>query len=128
MNSVKSLPMQKSQHGIVLLESLIAILIFSMGILSLVGLQAAMIQNTADARYRAEASFIAQQRLGEMWTDPGNLANYVEDGTDISHLLPQGKRTVEVPATGEVNVTITWQPPGQDHENRFSTNARISGG
>ena len=123
----QSSPLQKPQQGVVLLEALIAILIFSMGILALVGLQAAMIQNTADARYRAEASFIAQQRLGEIWTDPGNLASYVEDETDISHLLPNGLRTVEVPAADEVVVTITWQPPGQERANRFITNARISG-
>jgi Tfp pilus assembly protein PilV len=31
--------------------------------LALAGLQAVMIKNTDDARYRAEASFIAQQKL-----------------------------------------------------------------
>ncbi|HLD10157.1 MAG TPA: prepilin-type cleavage/methylation domain-containing protein, partial [Methylophilaceae bacterium] len=58
-----------TQQGVVILESLIAILIFSMGILALVGLQAAMIKSTSDSKYRAEASFIAQQRLGTMWVD-----------------------------------------------------------
>jgi len=56
---------RKFQEGVVLLESLIAILIFSMGILALVGLQGAMVKNTSDAKYRAEATFIAQQRLGQ---------------------------------------------------------------
>lgn len=119
----------KSQQGVVLLESLIAILIFSMGILALVGLQAAMIKGTSDAKYRAEASFIAQQRLGMMWADPGNLANYVEAGTDISALLPNGTRTVAPPgADGEVSVTVTWQQPGQADVHNFTTNARITGG
>ena len=59
----------QSQKGVVLLESLIAILLFSLGILALAGLQAAMLKNTSDAQYRAEATFIAQQKLGEMWVN-----------------------------------------------------------
>lgn len=118
-----------SQQGVVLLESLIAVLIFSMGILALVGLQAAMIKSTSDAKYRAEASFIAQQRLGAMWADSGNLANYVEASTPIAELLPNGTRTVTLPAAGgEVSVTVTWQQPGQADVHNFTTNARITGG
>lgn len=118
----------RSQQGVVLLESLIAILIFSMGILAVVGLQAAMIKNTSDAKYRADAAFIAQQRLGVMWADPNNLANYVEADTDISNLLPSGTRTVTLPAVGgEVRVVVKWQPPGQATHN-LTTYARITGG
>src|SRR5665647_338907 len=69
------------QQGVVLLEALVAILIFSMGVLALVGLQAAMVKNTSDSKYRSEASFIAQQRIGMMWADSGNLADYVETNT-----------------------------------------------
>jgi type IV pilus assembly protein PilV len=121
-------PSHSAQKGIVLLESLIAVLIFSMGILAIAGLQAAMVKNTSDAKYRSDAAFIAQQRLGVMWADPDNLANYVEADTDISTLLPDGKRTVTLPAVGgEVSVVVTWQVPGQALHN-FSTNARITGG
>ncbi len=119
---------QTSQKGVVLLESLIAILIFSMGILAIAGLQGAMVKNTSDSKYRADAAFIAQQRLGVMWADPANLVNYVETNTDISNLLPSGKRTVALPAAaGEVTVIVTWQQPGQSVHN-YSTYARITGG
>jgi len=65
-----------------LLEGLIAILIFSMGILALIGLQAIAIKNTADAKYRAEAAFLANQIIGQMWADkPGNLASYAHNPT-----------------------------------------------
>jgi type IV pilus assembly protein PilV len=114
------------QQGVVILESLIAILIFSMGILALVGLQAAMVKNASESKYRAEASFIAQQRLGTMWADTGNLADYLEADTDISGVLPGGTRTVVMPVAGEVSVTVTWQQPGEAQHN-FTTNARIVG-
>ncbi len=116
-----------SQQGVVILESLIAILIFSMGILALVGLQAAMVKNASDSKYRADASFIAQQRLGQMWADPGNLANYVEANTDISAILPGGTRTVAMPTASQVNITVSWQQPGEA-AHQFTTNARITGG
>jgi type IV pilus assembly protein PilV len=122
---------KSSQQGVVLLEALIAILLFSMGVLALVGLQAAMIKNTSDSKYRAEASFIAQQRLGMIWADPTNASDYIETDTDISSLLPSGTRTVTSPATDQYVVTVTWlqpgQPPGQPPHN-FTTVASIAGG
>jgi type IV pilus assembly protein PilV len=119
-----------SQKGIVLLEALIALLIFSMGILALVGLQAAMIKNTSDNKYRADASFIAQERMGRMWADPANLATYACSNVaanacgDISNLLPNGTRTVTVASRGLVTVNVAWRLPGSDAHN-FTTSAYI---
>lgn len=124
-------PLQSGQQGVILLETLIAILIFSMGVLALVGLQTAMIKNTADSKYRADAAFITQQSLGRMWADPANLAAYALGTENISNLLPGGKRTVTVVTvpvvTGEVKVEIAWQAPGQD-AHKYITYARITGG
>jgi type IV pilus assembly protein PilV len=118
----------ESQQGVVLLEALIAILIFSLGVLGIVGLQAAMIKNTTDAKYRSEASYIAQQRIGQMWSDPANVNTYIETDTNISELLPAGKRTVAQPlAGGPFVITVTWQQPGEGVHN-FTTTASISGG
>lgn len=119
-----------SQHGVVLLEALIAILIFSMGILAVVGLQAAMIKNTSDSKYRADASYIAQQRVGQIWVDQANLASYAETDTDISDLLPSGLRTTNRDAvmTNQFTVTVTWQQPGSEDRHTFTTVARIAGG
>lgn len=122
---------KKQQGGAVLLEAMIAILIFSMGILALVGLQAAMVKNTSDAKYRAEASFLAQQILGQMWVaNQGNLADFAGE-EDISFYLPNGKRIVETrseevggKSVAEVDVIVTWQLPGEAERN-YSTSARI---
>ena len=54
------------QQGVVLLEALIAILIFSLGILGLVGLQASMVKGTSEAKNRAEASYVAQREIGRI--------------------------------------------------------------
>lgn len=54
------------QSGSVLLEAMIAILIFSFGVLGIVGLQANMISGAAESKYRNEASFFVNRLLGEM--------------------------------------------------------------
>jgi type IV pilus assembly protein PilV len=70
------------QRGSMLLEALIALLLFSMGILGLMGLQAIAIKNSADAKYRTEAAFLANQIIGQMWADnPANLAAYAHNPT-----------------------------------------------
>ncbi|MFZ3086523.1 MAG: type IV pilus modification protein PilV [Methylotenera sp.] len=131
MNHRYHSPSPVAQQGVVLLEALIAILIFSMGILAVAGLQASMIKNTSDSKYRADAAFIAQQSLGRMWADPANLTTYAKGTENIPDLLPNGKRTVTVVAlpvvTGEVKVEVAWQVPGQD-AHKLITYARITGG
>lgn len=126
----KRIVQKEYMHGVVMLEALIAILIFSMGILAIVGLQAAMVKNTSDARYRAEATFIAQQKLGEIWTNIAShdaLSGYVIANEDISNLLPDGQRIVEVTAAPECQVTVTvqWQLPGEEIH-RHRTSARLN--
>ena len=118
----------KAEQGVVLIEVMIAVLIFSMGILAVAGLQAAMVKNTSDSKYRADASFIAQQSLGKMWADPTHLSVYAVGVEDISDVLPNGTREVTLPiAGGEVKVEINWQVPGQD-AHKYVTYARITGG
>ena len=81
-NALKTHGRPASQRGSMLLEALIAILLFSMGILGLMGLQAISIKNTATAKYRAEAAFLANQIIGQMWADnPANLAAYAHNPT-----------------------------------------------
>jgi len=111
---------------------MVAILIFSIGILAVVGLQAVMIKNSTDARYRAIASYVAEQRIGEIRTYVGNptsanIANFLENATDISGMLPAGTRTVTQPVAGRIQVVVTWQQPGSD-QHRLTTVAHVTGG
>lgn len=127
MNGSPPLASSESQQGVVLLESLIAILIFSLGVLGIVGLQAAMIKSTSESKFRSEASYIAQQKIGEMWADPAVLPADLDAVVDISTLLPNGTRTVTQPAVGRFQVRVTWQQPGEPQHN-FTTLASIAGG
>ncbi len=97
------------QQGAVLLEALIAVLIFSFGILAISGLQGAMMKNTADATYRAEASYIVQQRLGAMLVDPIALGG----GSYPVATLPAGNLTITPLSASRLQFVVNWQVPGE---------------
>lgn len=58
---------RRPQAGVMLLEVLIALLIFSLGVLGLVGLQASAVKQSSQAKYRADATLLANDLLGQMW-------------------------------------------------------------
>lgn len=122
-----------NQNGSVLLEGLIAILIFSLGILAVVGLQANSMRITTDAKMRIDASNIANQRIGAMWTDTANLATHANANESISS-LPEGKMVTFVGGNGLdcltadcVTITITWKVPGDEKTQQFRSATRING-
>jgi len=61
-----------NQGGVVLIEALLGILIFSIGILALIGMQSVAVKNTVDARYRTEAAYLATQMTSQIRLDYGN--------------------------------------------------------
>lgn len=115
------------QRGSILLEGLIAILIFSMGIIALIGLQAASIKNASDAGYRTEAASLANEVIGQMWLDQANLASYAKPNVTMP-TLPQGTRTVVVVAGSPtlVTVTVNWKLPGTAAQHTYTTLSQIN--
>src|SRR3954466_15060626 len=127
----------RHQSGVMLIEALIGIPIFSIGILALLGMQGTAIKNTTDARYRSEAAFLAQRIVGQMWVDIANLASYDSDNavayparddwvTSVGNTLPGISTGVAPPpsiqvgpdallglANGEVRVQVQWRQPGE---------------
>ncbi len=56
-----------SQSGMVIIEVLIAILIFSLGVLGMVGINALAVSSQSDAQYRADANKFATDIINQMW-------------------------------------------------------------
>lgn len=97
------------QKGVVLIEALVSILLFSLGVLALVGLQAALLRHSTEARSRAEAMYIAQKALGEMWVSPANAGGFTK--TVPVPTLPNATLTIESPNTqGEYEIKVSWLP------------------
>jgi len=90
----RDLPMSK-QKGIMLLEALLGILIFSLGILAVVGMQAMSVRTVAESKYRMDASFLANEVMGEMWANRSNLALYAYTGGTPPAVLANWTAKVE---------------------------------
>ena len=116
----------------ILIESLLAILIFSLGILALVGLQAAAVKQSADAKYRTEAALLANEVIGQMWvsdrTTAALQANFNSPGggqynnwfaNRVRTVLPgvaansPTAPTIAVDANGIATVTVFWNAPNE---------------
>jgi type IV pilus assembly protein PilV len=71
-----------AQYGIVLLDALVAIVIFSIGVLGMVALQSSAVQLSGAANYRINAAMLADQVIAQMWaSDPSQLVtDYVGSG------------------------------------------------
>jgi type IV pilus assembly protein PilV len=120
-----------------LIEVLVAMLLFAFGILGLVGLQAAMTQAQGASKVRADASYLASELLGIMWSDPANLASYTTAGcaarppcndwkNKVATQLPGGTLTQLTfnPANGDVFLQLTWaMPNGGTH--KYTTNSTV---
>lgn len=85
MNKMRT---KTKQAGSVILEALISILIFSIGILALIGMQAAAINNVADAKYRSTAGFLANQMVGTIWATRLNANPLIPNASNAMAASP----------------------------------------
>lgn len=126
----------RHQRGFMLIEALVAILVLSIGVLGLVGLQASMIRAQTAASYRSTAAFLASEVRGALWADVPNVANYDTSAscaslarckawTDkVAASLPNGVGTIET-ASGIVTITVKWSLPNEEtHTYATSTAVR----
>lgn len=137
----------RRQAGVVLIEALLGILIFSIGILALIGMQSVAVKNTSDARYRTEAAFLANSIISQIRLDMTNVALYDDASVgvhpprttwrqQVEALLPGVNlaTTQRVPSitvapgptfagdtdpSSRVTVIVLWLQPGETQERRF---------
>ena len=137
------------QRGAYLLEALIGILIFSLGILGIVGLQAQAIRFTNDSEYRAEAVYLANSLISQMWTEDRTLLKNKYDSVVagpefvifkgkvadalMGATVPEPVVKVDTPdlppapsnTSSVVQVTVFWQLPGDTVIHNYTTTGVI---
>lgn len=131
------------QRGVMLFEALTSILIFSIGILAIVGLQVNSIKLASDAKYRADASFLANQYIGEMslaqssptfvadfsspvgsgiagtkylawWTSSVQVTLPVSGASAPTVTIAQSVVAVASTVSSSVTIDIFWNVPGKN--------------
>jgi type IV pilus assembly protein PilV len=126
--------------GFMLFEVLVAVLIFSLGVLAIVGLMTFSVKQTTGAKYRADASLLANDLIGRMWVGDRSFAT-LQAGFDTTGVPGQTFNdwltTVQatlpgavanppivrvqsvaagasgVAPTSQVTVTVRWKPPNE---------------
>ncbi|MBC8056679.1 MAG: type IV pilus modification protein PilV [Rhizobiales bacterium] len=109
----------RAQRGLTLIEVLVAILIFSFGLLGFVGLQARAIQFSVGAEDSNRAALLANEMATTMLmlkevnvTNPNVAAEIVKWQTRTTSSSTMGLPNAEASATSTGNVatlTITWR-------------------
>jgi len=150
-------PAARGQRGVMLIEALVGIAIFSFAILGIVGLQATAIRAVRDADYRARASLFANQIVGRMWVDRFNVPTYALNAnsgvpcaaggnnaanaavtewlaglSDVSNpgALPGAaalRQQIVVSPDNTVSLTLCWQAPQDATPHNFKLTTRIQG-
>lgn len=143
---MEMLAQRNRQTGVMLLEVLIALLIFAFGILGLVGMQAVSVKLTGESKYRAEAAMFVDQLVNQMWADDRTnaalVANYDSTaggnkytewknqiqatGTGLPGTSGANAPTVTVDVNNVVTVTVFWQAPEETAAHRYVTVARLN--
>lgn len=139
---------RKHQDGVMLLEALVGLLIFSIGILGLVGMQAVATKNVANAQFRSEAGFLASEILSQISIDQKNAASYqstgvVCPGSPSTQLQFWACRVARLPGATAflptitvvpiagttaqtIQVVVRWKLPDATAPSNFTLNASVS--
>lgn len=128
---------RKRQSGVSLLEAMLAILIFSVGILALVALQSVSVKATTESKFRADAGFLASQLIGRMWADyaafdlgqyeynvsGAGCGNYSGGGGNaaVAAWVASVLETLPGATANSIQIRLT-RNPGQPDHNRVAIN------
>jgi len=123
----------KRERGVMLIEALIAILIFSIGILAIVGMQGVAIKSVSESKMRSEAALLASELIAQMWSDRGNIAlyNYPGSGSVPARLgkltPPTGwiGRVANLPGAADNLPKVTVPLPGTPAANASGATVKI---
>lgn len=136
----RALP-RRSQRGIALLESLLAIVILGIGLLGTIGLQARAYSALSDAGMRAEATMAGEKLLGVMTADAANLAGYNlaaggNPGAAIAPWLAETRaaipgavvsvNVVRQTVQTQVDIAIRWQRKANTAQNQHLVTSYIA--
>ena len=132
-----------TSRGMFLLEALVALCVFSLGMLGLLGLIAGALVASGSAQWRREGFDIAAAGVARMTVEaPATLAARYDpaaDGDGYRQILEQARRLPGVTATTNapritiddvavgrrVQVTVHWQAPGARVAHQASVSAML---
>ncbi len=132
--------LNNKKNGFFIIEALISILIFMVGILGILQLQVTQMQSTADAQYRAQASYMAENLMAQIIIDKANIDTFVDKTnpeymdweSGLRNILPGVNEfppeiTTSVSPNGgtAVNIIVKWKAPQSESESNYELKSII---
>ncbi len=122
-----------SQSGVALIEVLVSVLLFSLGILGLIGLQTRAISLSVDAEDRNRAALIANDIAAAMWINRTVSVDAAAWTTRAGNLAAGGLPGANVQITSNAaantaDILITWRPPQRatgEQDSRLTTRVAL---
>ena len=101
-----------SERGFALIEVLVSLVIFSLGVVGLVGMQTRALQASTDAQDRSMAALLANSATSEMWA----IKSTTLSGTaveawkaQVSESLPRGEGEITANTSGtDATISVKW--------------------
>lgn len=125
---------KKSSSGSALIEALVSVLIFFIGLIALTGLSSQSINMVGQSKARNDASLLASELIGEMWSNVATPQEFVDTNPQYANWisrvatdLPSGTATVtpNVDDTS-VDIVISWVDKKTGANSQYVTRAEIN--
>jgi type IV pilus assembly protein PilV len=143
--------MKRYQAGGGLIEALISLVTISIGILGMIGMQAALLAENGESRVRMQAGFFATSILGMAAANPENVGCFILNSaqtvpcssvdvatqaanwnTQVTDALPNAATIPPVvaytSATGQLSVTLRWRINGDTTVHNYIATTQVSTG
>ena len=131
------------RRGSALIEGLLALVVFSVGLIGLLMLLSASLVESGNARYRSEASLLASDLVGRMWSGDRSATalqkrfgdtstnDYQQWLQRVQATLPGASTTANLPQVAidddrNVTITLAWQAPGEANAHQLVIATRIT--
>ena len=131
------------QRGSALIEGLLALVVFSVGLIGLLMLLSTSLVESGNARYRSEASLLASDLVARMWAGDRGAASlqsrFGDTGADeyrqwlqrVQATLPGSTTDANLPQVAidddrNVTISLRWQVPGEADAHRLLIATRIT--
>lgn len=140
-----------AQAGVMLIEAMVAILIFSLGVLAVIQLQAVSVKQASGAQYRSMAALLANDLVSRMWASdktPAVLqanfasspagANYTQWLNTVRNSgLPNvssnpptvsftaGPASATGAASTQATIKVFWKAPGETDTHSYEVVAQL---
>lgn len=133
----------KKQNGSSVLEGMLAILVFSAGLISVLMLLSVSLAEVGNARYRSEASLLTTELVASMWSGDRKLASlqtrfgsstaneFLNWQSKVIARLPGVTASINQPVVSisnerRVTITLAWKAAGDIRSHQLVTVAVIT--